>query len=121
MKRAARAVAVRPAAPWSGSGSIGGRGRKRMKGMGILMGLLAIGCGSPGQPQEASPDHASVASPAAYVPPHRQGRYRLVGLPTGPRIFFNQARCLRTLHTYAAAMEAGLGAGSSSQLRCEPE
>jgi hypothetical protein len=92
-----------------------------LKGATILIGLLAIGCGSPGQTQEASPDRASVAPSAPYVPPHRKGRYRLVGLPTGPRLFFNQERCLRTLHTYATGMEAGLGAGSSSQLHCEPE
>ncbi|WP_019833162.1 hypothetical protein [Sphingomonas sp. PR090111-T3T-6A] len=92
-----------------------------MKGATILIGLLAIGCGSPGQTQETSPDRASIAPPATTAAPHRKGRYRLVGLPTGPRLFFNQARCLRTLHTYAAGMEAGLGAGSSSQLHCEPE
>jgi hypothetical protein len=93
-----------------------------MKSTTILMVLLVVGCEPPGQARDATSDRATAASSAHRVPPQRySGRYRLVGLPTGPRLFFNQTRCLRTLRTYADGMEAGLGSGSSTQLRCKPE
>lgn len=82
-----------------------------MKSTAILLLAFLLGC---------SPSGGADGSDEAPKIPHPP-RYRLVGLPTGPRLFFDQARCLLYLKTYAAGMETGLGSGSSANLRCEPE
>ncbi len=83
----------------------------------MLLVVMAPACG----PATPPPDTGRHDTSAHHRVSRKPLRYRLVGLPTGPQLYYDQARCLESLKTYSAGMEAGLGMGSSGRLRCEPE
>jgi hypothetical protein len=83
----------------------------------LLLVVLAPACGPAAPPRDTGPDGSS----AHHRRSQKALRYKLVGLPTGPKLYYDEARCLQSLKTYSDGMEAGLGMGSSGRLHCEPE